>query len=114
MKITIPDYIVHSRNKTATTYWRVYQAEKHTTAALVRSYMKRCKTFVKPVQITITAYFKGIKSVDVSNIDDKIYVDAIMNAGIIIDDKVSCNPVVIKKGILNAGEDKVEIEINEL
>ena len=114
MKITIPDYLVHSRNKTATAHWRRYQEEKHDVADLVRCYAGRVKLFEKPVVITITAFFKGAKNVDPSNIDDKVYVDAVMRAGIIVDDNTNCNPTVIKHGVLNAEENRVEIEINEI
>lgn len=87
---------------------------KHEVADLVRAYAVRVTTFTKPVKITITAYFKGKRHIDTSNIDDKTYVDALIHAKVIEDDNAYHNPVVIKEVCTDMTEDKLLIRIEEV
>lgn len=67
-----------------------------------------------PAQVTIKAYFKGLRAVDTSNIDDKLYIDVLQEIGILADDRPQENPRVIKEAYIKTGEDKLVIEVLKL
>ena len=113
MKITIPNYHCASRNQTNKGHWTKYVSAKDEVTSLISLYGRIKKTIDVPVLVVITAYFKKERHIDSTNIDDKIYVDALRYAGILKDDNYYYNPVVAKRVLINQGEDKVEIEIIE-
>lgn len=112
IRITIPDYRTPSRNKTATSHWRTYQKYRNEMADLVTAYASE-KYTISPATVTIEAYYKGRRSVDTSNIDDKMIVDALMLNGILKNDTCIENPEVIKKAYALTGEDKLVITVQE-
>jgi Holliday junction resolvase RusA-like endonuclease len=109
MRIVIPNYRARSRNKTITSHWRTYQKERDEIASLIRAYASR-KTF-SCASVTIEAYYKGKRSIDCSNIDDKLILDGLMHAGILEDDDATHNPEIIKKVYINSGKDELHIEV---
>lgn len=113
MIITIPKYRCPSRNKTVTSHWRTYQRYRDEIAELIKAYKPRGpqQPFTRAVVVTITAFFKGKRHIDVSNIDDKLIIDGLMHAGIIEDDDAYHNRRVIKEVCLECGEDALTIEI---
>lgn len=113
MIIEIPDYKVHSRNKTTTQHWRVYQNYRDSLKLLIMGYSKRVR-FKKPVRVTIEAYFKGKRHIDTSNIDDKIIIDGLMDAKVIEDDTAYHNPEVVKRCYPKSGEDKLIIKVEKI
>lgn len=112
MKIKIKDYKAKSRNMTATKHWTSYKRHRDELSLLIRSNSKR-KMFDKPVVVIIKAYYKGKRHVDTSNIDDKIIIDGLMDAGILKDDRAYENPKVVKECYPESGKDKLEIIIKE-
>jgi hypothetical protein len=68
----------------------------------------------RPVKVTIKASFKTRSHIDASNIDDKIYVDALRYAKIIPDDNWDWNPIVCKEVCINTGRDQVEIMVDPI
>jgi len=67
----------------------------------------------KRCEITITAYFKGKRRHDISNICEKIYEDGLVMAGIIEDDNLNIVVGIHKFAYNDQKEDKVVIEIEE-
>lgn len=96
MTITIPDYRTPSRNKTITSHWRTYQKYRDEMSDLIQAYATD-RHEICPATVTIEAYYKGKRSVDTSNIDDKMIVDALMHVGILKDDTAYENPKVVKR-----------------
>ena len=115
MTITLPDYRAQSRNKTAFAHWRSYQKFRNEVCELVAGYTgyKKHKA-IENAEVTISAYYKGKRSVDTSNIDDKIFVDALMHIGVLKDDDPLNNPRVIKQAFQETGENKVIITVRSL
>lgn len=111
MKITIPNYRARSRNKTATAHWRVYQLHRNEIAELIGTYTPS-RECISPAVVTIEAFYMQ-RPVDTTNVDDKIVVDGLMRAGILIDDKPQENPIVIKKCFVDAEEDKLVITVEK-
>ena len=113
--LTIPVHRSRSRNHTATKHWTKYYEMKTEIEMLIRSVRPRhFVIFERPVHITMIASFEKRSHIDASNIDDKIYVDAMRYAKVIKDDNFDYNPIVTKEVRINTGEDKVEIIIEEL
>jgi Holliday junction resolvase RusA-like endonuclease len=106
--ILIPDYRTKSRNKTITSHWRTYQKYRDEIAQLMMVYCKRKKE-VTPAQVEITAYFRDKRTIDTSNIDDKLIIDGLMKLGILPDDTPEHNPVVIKRAVPDTGKDELKI-----
>lgn len=116
MTITIPDFKTPSRNKTATKHWRKYQAARNEMASLIINYkpvIQDMNTVNVPLVVDITAVYKSKRSIDVSNIDDKIIVDGLMKAGILEDDSPRFNPAVIKRVKVGRGIDQLVIKVYE-
>lgn len=111
--ITIPNFKTPSRNKTATAHWTKYYRQKEEIAVFITSYAPR-KKIISPSKVTIKAYFKGKRSIDTSNIDDKVIIDGLMRAGFLKDDCIEENPIVIKMAFNNSGEEKLVIEIEKI
>lgn len=120
MKITIPNYRAEGRNSTTKKHYRYYMQARDEVYELMRAYVsqddlrqlaKRGNGDIWPARVTITAYYKGKRHVDTSNLDDKIFVDGLMHVGIIKDDDAYHNPEVTKRVIPEAGKDEVEVDI---
>lgn len=112
--ITLPDYRAKSRNKTITSHWRTYQKYRDEASEMVAAYTNYKKFRpIEPAQVTISAFYKGKVGVDTSNIDDKLFVDALMHIGLLTNDTAKENPIVIKKAFLSYGENKVEIMVEK-
>ena len=115
MTIKIPNCRGRSRNETNYSHWRFYQGVKAELGQFIRAYAKRPKyPFRTPVNIKVTAYYKGKRGVDASNIDLKIYCDVLQELGIIEDDDPKHNPSVCAESITETGKDEVVIEITAL
>lgn len=115
MNFCIPNYRARSRNDTTRGHWTKYKVAKDEVIQLVRGY--RPAGFVmyeKPVKVTIIARFAGRSHIDASNIDDKIYVDALRYAKLIPDDNFDWNPIVTKEVMIKTGTDQVEIVIEPI
>jgi Holliday junction resolvase RusA-like endonuclease len=82
-------------------------------SSLVFSYAKK-RFEINPARVSISAFYKGKRCIDTSNIDDKIFVDALMDVGILKDDTPLENPEVVKRAYSQVGEDYVVITIEEL
>jgi len=65
-------------------------------------------------EITITAYFKGKRRHDISNICEKVFEDGLVNARVIEDDNLNIVVGIHKYAKNKAKEDKVVIEIKEI
>lgn len=113
MIITIPDYRTPSRNKTITSHWRTYQKYRDEMATLISAYATD-HSEVCPAEVIIEAYYKGRRSVDTSNIDDKMIVDALMKVGILKDDTAYENPTVIKRVFPDSKKDELVILVIEV
>lgn len=108
IEITIPNYRAYSRNKTLTAHWTVYRRYRDEVKSLVSYYCK--KPFkIEPAEVTIRAFYRGVRSVDTSNIDDKIFIDALMDIGVLTNDTPQENPRVVKEAYINCGFDRVEV-----
>lgn len=112
MKITIPNYRAKSRNKTITSHWRVYQKYRDEIAELIFAYSKG-RLVIFPARVTMTAYFKGKRAIDTSNLDDKLILDGLMRSGILKNDTCIDNPEVIKRVIAESGKDELEIVVEK-
>lgn len=111
--IKIPEYRAKSRNQTVTAHWTKYKKARDEVKQLVSFYCKN-RSQIDIARVTITAFFKGKRSIDTSNIDDKIWIDALMDIGILKNDTPIENPEVVKKTFINCGFDAVEIKIEEI
>lgn len=109
MNILIPKYHAQSRNHTNKGHWTAYVQSKDEVVELIRAYCPHPAMFTVPVKVTIIARFKAKVHIDASNIDDKIYIDALRYAGVIKDDNFYHNPVVQKEVRIDTGSDQVEI-----
>lgn len=89
--------------------------QKKEVAQLVGAYTNYKRFYpISPARVTITAYFKGLKSIDTSNIDDKLYIDVLQEVGLLKDDNPAENPEVVKRAFVSCGFDRVEIEVTQL
>jgi hypothetical protein len=113
LQIIIPDYRTASRNKTATAHWRKYQEQKKYIADLIAAYAKNNKP-ITPARVIIEAYYEKTRSIDTSNIDDKIIVDGLMKIGVLPDDDALHNPEVIKRCFINTGKNELRIIIEQM
>lgn len=116
MQIIIPNYRTKSRNQTTRKHWIHYRQQLAEMTALVRfsaSLEDRTRTpkYISPARVIIEAKFKGARGVDTSNIDDKIIIDALMEAGFLLDDDPSRNPEVVKRSQINTGVDELIISV---
>lgn len=110
--ITIPNYRAKSRNQTNKKHWTNYHRHRTEVMELVRVYCKKPRTF-ECAKVTISAFYKGKRSIDPSNLDDKIFIDSLMRVGILKDDTIQENPVVVKQGFRECGFDKVVIKVED-
>lgn len=112
MVITINDYRAKSRNQTTRQHWIHYRNQKIAfVSLLMTSLPDSLSLFTKPATVSISAYYKGKRHVDTSNLDDKIIVDGLIEVGILKDDRAFENPRVIKTVYPESGVDKVVIEV---
>ena len=81
-------------------------------ADLIQAYATK-RLQVSPAEVTIEAYYKGRRSVDTSNIDDKMIVDALMKVGILKDDTAYENPTVTKRVFPESKKDELVILVIE-
>lgn len=65
-------------------------------------------------EIFIYADFKGSRRHDPDNICEKLYIDGLVHAGIILDDNCSIVRMIGKTATINCPENLVEIEIMEV
>ena len=112
MQIIIPNYRAKSRNKTITSHWRVYQKYRDEIAELIFAYSKD-RSVIFPAKVTITAYFKGKRAIDTSNLDAKTILDGLMGSGILEDDTCIHNPEVILRVIAESGKDELVILVEK-
>jgi len=112
MQITIPNYRAKSRNKTITSHWRVYQKYRDEIAELIFAYSKD-RSVIFPAKVTITAYFKGKRAIDTSNIDDKLILDGLMAVKILKNDTCIENPEIVKRVISDSGKDELVILVEK-
>lgn len=112
MIIIIPNYRAKSRNKTITSHWRNYSNARDEVVGYVKKYSSKIEV-IEPAAVTIEAYYRGKIAVDTSNIDDKLFIDALQVIGVLTNDTPLQNPVVIKKAYLATGEDKVIIRVEK-
>lgn len=72
---------------------------------------------IKPVKVCkliITAFFKGKRKHDNSNICEKLLEDGLVAAGIISDDNSDVVTQITKRIVKNSNQDKIEIVIEEV
>ena len=108
--ITIPDYRAKSRNRTVTAHWRTYQKYRDEIADLIQAYAKN-REDISFATVIIEAYYKGKRSIDTSNLDDKMIVDGLMKVGILKNDTALEDPEVIKRVYPSSGHDSLVISI---
>jgi hypothetical protein len=114
MVIEIPNYRAVSRNKTNKKHWSYYFKEKEAIRQFIMIYNKEEIRPYSNAKMTIKAYFKGKRHIDVFNIDDKIYSDILMEMGFFKDDNAYYIPVVEKYVYPESGEDKLQLLISEI
>lgn len=113
MRITIPDFRAPSRNTTNRKHWSAYSSQLKEIASLIGGYATDRK-LISPAKVVITASYATKKSVDVSNIDDKIVVDALMTIGILKNDNPIENPEVVKRVLINTGKNELVVDVIQL
>lgn len=112
MKIVIPNYRAPSRNKTITSHWRNYQRYRNEISEFVCCYLPE-KKIITPARVIIEAHYKN-RSIDVSNIDDKLVIDGLMAAGVLPDDNFKHNPEVIKRVFNKSEDNKLVITVTKI
>ena len=80
--------------------------QKYSVKGKLPPNFKRC-------EIAITAYFKGKRRHDISNICEKVFEDGLVEAGVIDDDNLDIVVGIYKYAKNNAKKDKVVLEIYE-
>jgi len=110
--IVIPNYRTPSRNKTVTSHWRNYMRYRDELAELITAYCQDRRLF-KCAKVTIAAYYTGKRRRDVSNIDDKMVLDALMKIGVLEDDDTKHNPQITKIAYIDCLTDELHIIVEE-
>lgn len=83
------------------------------TEAVAEQYGENIPQFRgKPVDVTVRAYYKHHPA-DSDNIADKLYIDALVEIGIIVDDDPRYVRLTTTQSIPNAPEFSVEIQVTQ-
>lgn len=112
--ITIPNYRAKSRNQTITAHWRTYQKFRDEIANFMWGYAGSRRALPKNIAVYIRAYYAQNRAIDASNIDDKMFIDALMKIGLLTDDDPEHNPLVIKETKINTKQNKVEVIVGSV
>lgn len=113
VRIVIPDYRAKSRNKTITSHWRTYQKYRDEIAEFMLAYAKRDELYeMDNATVEIEAFFKGKRTIDVSNLDDKLIVDGLQKLGVLPDDTPEFNKTVVKTVVPESGKDELVIMVS--
>ena len=114
MIIEIPNYRAVSRNKTNKKHWSYYFKEKEAIKQFIMIFNKEEIKTYSNAKVVIKAYYKGKRHIDVSNLDDKAYIDILMEMGFFKDDNAYYIPVVEKYVYPESGEDKLVLSVESI